>query len=678
MKVDVQAKNWRQKLKRYQLPLMLGDLLGVHVAFAACVLLMKYLIGEDFGAVLTTKNYLQHLLWFSALVWVCHAALGLYRRRERTLNVGDLIRILVATVSSFGAYCLLRKYAFQQPIRLYFVCLQAFTSFLIYTATRFFYMAWARWIPQMNAGHAIHAKRTLIVGAGHLGQSLAASLMTDPAQRGLPVVFVDDDPLKKGLKYQGLKVAGNRHDLPKLVQNYAIDRILLAIPYIEPEDLQEILSLCSQTDCEVLKTDLGNQWPQETFTLPSRQAEFAATERKLMAQAMRFNYPKLPLQFVGSYKLSDLDSGRSLEHLPDLENLLKRAVEGVSKQDRPLDQAELANDGKVTLRPAQRDPHLTPLTWSERLNRPRLPALTGVAPWYAGLRLTLIGCGMLGQELIKQLVSLPLARLDLIDQSPQALAQANALLDQVPYPVYLHCYSVGADQVLPNSPGYQTDWLLVGLDALGLRGQERVWGDPWGHQAIEALLSDLTQTASQTQALIISPWRPSQATTSEEARRLKQSYTQAVRAGAKVIWLEVGDLLAPVQEMGLSSAIPPAQYDLTAREAAQLILLSQPHMKSGHDYRLKWASPILSTVCDGHPDALSAFAPSSSSEPTAKPQAQAAAAILSQLNHQAQAQTQHAQLDEAARAKPLKAPHWNPTGQPGLYEASDTPDEENP
>jgi FlaA1/EpsC-like NDP-sugar epimerase len=80
-------------------------------------------------------------------------------------------------------------------------------------------------------------RRTLIVGAGDAGEQLARSLVV-ARDRFLPVAFVDDNPIKKGVLIHGIKVAGRIDDIPDVVRNYQVNEIIIALPAAGPEPIK--------------------------------------------------------------------------------------------------------------------------------------------------------------------------------------------------------------------------------------------------------------------------------------------------------------------------------------------------------------------------------------------------------------------------------------------------------
>jgi FlaA1/EpsC-like NDP-sugar epimerase len=74
------------------------------------------------------------------------------------------------------------------------------------------------------------ARRVLIVGAGDGGQLVLREILRNPSLRLNPVGFVDDDPLKQGVRFDGVRVLGSTHELDRILDEAEPDEITIAIP----------------------------------------------------------------------------------------------------------------------------------------------------------------------------------------------------------------------------------------------------------------------------------------------------------------------------------------------------------------------------------------------------------------------------------------------------------------
>ena len=91
----------------------------------------------------------------------------------------------------------------------------------------------------------------LIVGAGNAGAWAVNLCKSKNSSFGNPVVIVDDDLTKKGLRVQGVPVRGTISDIPELVRKYHIVEIVIAITTLKGDRLTEIINLCNSTHCRV-------------------------------------------------------------------------------------------------------------------------------------------------------------------------------------------------------------------------------------------------------------------------------------------------------------------------------------------------------------------------------------------------------------------------------------------
>ena len=91
----------------------------------------------------------------------------------------------------------------------------------------------------------------LIVGAGNAGAWAVNLCKSKNSSFGNPVVIVDYDLTKKGLRVQGVPVRGTISDIPELVRKYHILEIVIAITTVKGDRLSEIINLCNSTHCRV-------------------------------------------------------------------------------------------------------------------------------------------------------------------------------------------------------------------------------------------------------------------------------------------------------------------------------------------------------------------------------------------------------------------------------------------
>jgi FlaA1/EpsC-like NDP-sugar epimerase len=87
-------------------------------------------------------------------------------------------------------------------------------------------------------------KPALLVGAGRAGV-LAAREISGVGDMALEVKgFVDDDPAKQGSVIQGIPVLGTTEDLPHLVKEMGIEKVVITIARISRREILRIIDIC--------------------------------------------------------------------------------------------------------------------------------------------------------------------------------------------------------------------------------------------------------------------------------------------------------------------------------------------------------------------------------------------------------------------------------------------------
>jgi FlaA1/EpsC-like NDP-sugar epimerase len=92
-------------------------------------------------------------------------------------------------------------------------------------------------------------KRTLIVGAGRAGTAINRELRMNTTLDYFPIGFVDDDPSKRGLSIDGLKVLGTTDNLTQLIVRNNVEYVLIAIPSAKGYQVEQIIDKCRE--CKV-------------------------------------------------------------------------------------------------------------------------------------------------------------------------------------------------------------------------------------------------------------------------------------------------------------------------------------------------------------------------------------------------------------------------------------------
>lgn len=93
--------------------------------------------------------------------------------------------------------------------------------------------------------------RVMIIGAGAAAAIVIKEMKSSSQSKYLPVAVIDDEIYKKGKNIMGVKILGNRNDIPSIVKGKAIKTILIAIPTIDDENKKQIIEICKKTNCKI-------------------------------------------------------------------------------------------------------------------------------------------------------------------------------------------------------------------------------------------------------------------------------------------------------------------------------------------------------------------------------------------------------------------------------------------
>lgn len=201
-----------------------------------------------------TASTTQEIALFGLLAVVVYAAVGMvigpYRighMRGSFEETSDLIRAILVTALVlavvrlvFGAPDVPRSLPFTTPV---FALLGMFTL-------RFLVRSW-RWGRQTVREQDV---RAIVFGAGHMGRQLVRNLHRDTSEgdRYVPVALLDDDPGKRRLSIDGLRVSGTRDDITDVAERTQAKALIIAATTMPGEDLREISDLGRLAGLDVL------------------------------------------------------------------------------------------------------------------------------------------------------------------------------------------------------------------------------------------------------------------------------------------------------------------------------------------------------------------------------------------------------------------------------------------
>jgi len=99
----------------------------------------------------------------------------------------------------------------------------------------------------------IHGKSALIVGAGDVGEQLTRHILSSPDSLYSLVGFIDEEPAKQGILIHGIRVLGKIKNIPRIIEKYKIEEIIIALSSVSPQIIKETVDLARQSGIQKIK-----------------------------------------------------------------------------------------------------------------------------------------------------------------------------------------------------------------------------------------------------------------------------------------------------------------------------------------------------------------------------------------------------------------------------------------
>ncbi len=227
------------------------DIISVVIAF-----FLALWIRHDFRVSEIDQKYIitfsETILIWCVIAVAVFAAFKLYNRIWSYVSVEELFRILlsyaVLVVFEFGY---VRIFDLDMP-KSYYV-FGTLLSFFFTVGIRFSYRAVRNIAAHFEEMTVVGARdNVMIIGAGEAGRSLVTEFKTNTYLGKNKIrCIIDDAHGKIGKSLLGIPIVGDREYIPEAVKKYNINKIIFAVPSIDPQSKKDILHICSETACKV-------------------------------------------------------------------------------------------------------------------------------------------------------------------------------------------------------------------------------------------------------------------------------------------------------------------------------------------------------------------------------------------------------------------------------------------
>ncbi|MEZ4322096.1 MAG: nucleoside-diphosphate sugar epimerase/dehydratase [Myxococcota bacterium] len=179
---------------------------------------------------------------------LAYAQLGLFHGMWRYTGQRDLIDLAKATGVSTAVYSLLVLFLGMRTFPRSVLVVEFMLTIAMVGGIRF---ASRTLFEASTRVKQKPGRRMLIVGAGDAGEAILREILRNMAQEVEPVGFVDDDPLKRGMKIHGVPVLGSTEEAKKLIADREVTEVIIAMPTATGKDMRRIVERVTESGVSV-------------------------------------------------------------------------------------------------------------------------------------------------------------------------------------------------------------------------------------------------------------------------------------------------------------------------------------------------------------------------------------------------------------------------------------------
>ena len=234
-------------MRSYLLP---GLLLIVDVITIIGVALISLLIRFD-GYI--TPHYMHQMVDALPIMVISYIvmllSMHLYTRIWRYAGMREMVAVLIATTLGAGLFYT-GMYVFDKslPRSIYLISWILSTGVIGIGRMVLHYIAMQYGGKQSTDADMVN---TLIIGAGDAGATIAREIERYHKRSRKVIGFIDDDESKFNRLMGGVRILGNRHDIPSIVKENKVKEIIIAMPSVTRNEIRNIMEICSPLKCKV-------------------------------------------------------------------------------------------------------------------------------------------------------------------------------------------------------------------------------------------------------------------------------------------------------------------------------------------------------------------------------------------------------------------------------------------
>ncbi|MDY6823183.1 MAG: nucleoside-diphosphate sugar epimerase/dehydratase [Thermodesulfobacteriota bacterium] len=250
-------------MKKLYLRKNVAVILCMDVLLFCGALCLSYLLRFDFDISRSSANLLWHTLPFAILTKLAvFYFFDLYRGMWRYTSIGDLLNIVKASFLSslliVGAILFINRFeGFPRSVFLVDCLLTILLISGFRVAIRFYFehaagenirdVAVSLWKQLIARKKDRTSKGVIIIGAGDGGEKIYREIRNNPLLGYNVVGFLDDNPVKIGMKIHGIPVLGPIAYVETIKNTMRVDEIVIAIPSASADQMRTIVTHCEKS-----------------------------------------------------------------------------------------------------------------------------------------------------------------------------------------------------------------------------------------------------------------------------------------------------------------------------------------------------------------------------------------------------------------------------------------------
>ncbi len=237
-------------LVRYRLPFQLSvDLL----AWALGLYLAMVLRFDSFDPSGWTHFHSRRVLFAVLVALALQAgvglALGLYLGRWRFGTLDEVSHLAASVAITTVGLALVNQLCHPRLMPTSVPIASGLLALIFMSAPRY---AWRMILDRGMRPSGEDVRRVLVYGAGEGGIGIITAMLRNPKSPYLPVALIDDDPAKRNLRINRVRVVGGRRALDQAASDFRADTVVLAMPGAGSDLLRELSDLATAADLDVL------------------------------------------------------------------------------------------------------------------------------------------------------------------------------------------------------------------------------------------------------------------------------------------------------------------------------------------------------------------------------------------------------------------------------------------